>query len=316
VRNRRDRLDTHEFNGEQIIFTSNKPRVNNPRTGKAATARALGETSPAENTSSESLAQWLVKNPQFARAQVNRIWSYLMGRGLVDPIDDFRVTNPASHPELLEQLTTDFIKHGFDLRYLVRLITASRAYQLSSDPNDSNREDTINYSRVIPRRVAAEQLIDAQHQVLGVAQEFSGYPAGMRACQIPGVIAARGGRRQQQLSADDQMLRVFGKPQRLLTCECERSNETSMSQAFQLIGGPAMHELLTKSDNRLQTLVDSKRTTKEMVAELYWAALSRPPSNAELTSAVHHIEQSKSQRSGLEDVAWALLNAKEFILRR
>ena len=311
--NRRDGLDSHEFNGEQIIFASSKSRVKDPRTGKPANPRLLGHTPSDAKT--ESLPDWIVQNPQFARAQVNRVWSYLMGRGLVDPIDDFRVTNPPSHPELLDALTEDFKKSGFDLRHLIKVITSSRAYQLSCEPNDGNRDDAVNYSHVIPRRLSAEQLVDAQHQVLGVAPEFSGYPAGMRASQLPGVIATRR-RKQQQLSADDQMLKVFGKPERLLTCECERSNETSMSQAFQLIGGPAIHELLTRSDNRLQQLIESGRPRSEWVTELYWAALGRPAAETELARAVEHLQGSGNARAGLEDIAWALLNAKEFILRR
>jgi hypothetical protein len=315
---RRDNLDTHEFNGEQIIFASTKARVTNPRTGKTAGPRWLGEPGKVENNSNRALADWLVQNPQFARAQVNRIWSYLMGRGLVDPVDDFRVTNPPSHPELLDELTADFVKHRFDVRHLIRVIANSRAYQLSPEPNDTNRDDEINYARAIPRRLSAEQLLDAQHQVLGVAPEFGGYPPGMRASQLPGVIAVRGGRRRQQqpLSMDDQMLKVFGKPERLLTCECERSNETTMNQAFQLIGGPAMHDLLARSDNALGKLIDSGRPNSELITDLYWSALSRPPSESELNKAERHIDKSKSHRLALEDIAWALLNAKEFIFRR
>ena len=310
--NRRDGLDTHEFNGEQIIFASHKPRVKDPRTGKAAPPRRLGEAT--DDDIERDLVPWLIKNPQFARAQANRVWSYLMGRGLVDPVDDFRLTNPPSHPELLEQLTEDFITSGFDLRHLIRLITGSRAYQLSAVPNETNQEDAINYSRVLPRRLSAEQLIDAQHQALGVLPEFSGYPAGMRAAQLPGVIAART-RRQRKLSMDDQMLAIFGKPQRLLTCECERSNETTMSQAFQLIGGPSMHGLLTGPNNRLQQLVNSGACGKDIVSELHWTILSRPPTGEEMKLAIEHLNAAGGRRPAVEDLAWALLNAKEFIFR-
>ena len=308
---RRDGLDTHEFNGEQIIHASHKANVRNPRTGKSAEARFLGE---AESAKDSSLAEWLANNPQFARAQVNRVWSYLMGRGLVDPIDDFRITNPPSHSELLEKLTEEFVAHGFNLRHLVRLIANSHAYQLSSVPNDSNREDVVNYSHVIPKRLAAEQLIDAQHQVLDVPTKFSGYPEGLRATQMPGVVAP-GRRRGPTLTPGDQMLRVFGKPQRILTCECERSNETSMSQAFQLIGSPAVNELLTRADNRIGRMLEAGKAREQIIEELYWAALNRAPAKTEIDAALQHLGDS-GERARLEDVAWALLNSKEFILRK
>lgn len=312
--NRRDKLDTHEFNGEQIIYASYRPTVTNPRTGKRAKAAYLGEN--GGDSHSDALAEWVAHNRQFARAQVNRVWSHLMGRGLVDPIDDFRLTNPASHPELLDRLTQDFVEHDFALRYLVRLIMSSRAYQLSSEPNDTNVDDNMNYSHVIPRRLSAEQLVDSQHEAAQAPTRFSGYPPGMKATQIPGVIVAPSGRRGGSLSADDQMLKVFGKPQRLLTCECERSNETTMSQAFQLIGGPSVDELLRQDGNRLSKLSGNGKPKREMIAELYWAALSRGPSDKELTAGLSHLATTKNVRPGLEDLAWALLNAKEFILRK
>ncbi len=202
--NRGDRLDTHEFIGEQIVYLAREGEVINPRTGKPASARFLGESTSltrssrpakpgpakpecaAEDEAFDALARWLTTQPQFARSQVNWVWFHLMGRGLVDPVDDFRPTNPPSHPALLEALATDFAAHKFDLRYLIRRIMTSRTYQLSAEPNDTNQDDDLNFSHALPRRLSAEQLFDAQHQVLGVPAKFAGYPAGLRATQLPG----------------------------------------------------------------------------------------------------------------------------------
>lgn len=315
---RRDNLDTHEFVGEQIVYMARTGEVTNARTARPAQPRFLG--GPARDLEDgqdrlEALAVWLTSptNERFARAQINRIWFHLMGRGLVDPMDDFRPTNPPSHAALLDALAGDFAAHGFDLRYAIRLIMNSRAYQLSSEPNETNGDDEINYSHVLPRRLTAEQLVDAQHQFLGVPAKFNGYPDGLRAGQLPGVAAVRP--RDRKASTADQFLKLFGKPMRLLTCECERSSETTMNQAFQLISGPAMNELLTDPDNRPAKLLASGKSDTEIVAELYWTALSRPPSAKESQKTVAHLERAKEKRQALEDLTWALLNAKEFVLR-
>jgi hypothetical protein len=325
---RRDSNDSHEFKGEQIVFIANTGDVKNPRTGKPANGRFLGE--PASGTGHESriagpdrsqdeleaLADWITspQNPFFARSQVNRIWFHLMGRGIVDPIDDFRPTNPASHPALLDALADDFVKRGFDLRHLIRLIMNSRTYQLSAQPNDTNRDDDLNFSRAYVRRLTAEQLLDCQSQVTGVPAKFNGYPPGMRAAQLPGALAER--KRDQKKTEVDFFLEVFGKPPRLLTCECERSAETTMGQAFQMISGPAINELLKEPDNRLARLLASGKSTGEAIDELYWTALTRSPTEAELIKASSLIEGAKDKRPALEDLTWALLNAKEFLLRK
>ena len=350
---RRDINDGHEFKGEQIVYVSSKGEVKNPRSGKSAHPRFLGETSPMTLTAEDStgeptpnaseggeripvrsnqvplpggarggsdeldaLADWVTSpgNPFFARAQVNRVWFHLMGRGIVDPIDDFRATNPPSHPALLDGLATDFVKHKYDLRYLIRLIMNSRVYQLSALPNDSNRDDDLNFSRAYVRRLTAEQLLDCQSAVTGVPVKFNGYPPGLRAAQLPGALPER--KRDQRLSEVDRFLESFGKPPRLLTCECERSGDTTMGQAFQMISGPAINDLLDASDNRLARLLSSGRSDHEIIEELYWTALTRPPTEKESKRASELLNQSKDKRRALEDLTWALLNAKEFVLRK
>jgi hypothetical protein len=237
-----------------------------------------------------------------------------MGRGLVDPVDDFRPTNPPSHPALLDALARDFVEHAFDLRYLLRLMMNSRTYQLSAEPTETNSEDEMNYSHAWPRRLSAEQMLDAQLQVLGVPAKFGGYPSGMRAVQLPVGSPVRRG--ELKAASAEQFLATFGKPARLLTCECERSTETTMGQAFQLISGPTLQRMLTESDNRLGQLLACGKSTTQIVQELYWSALSRSPQAEELASAVRHMDRATDRRQALEDLAWALLNAKEFVLRR
>jgi hypothetical protein len=316
---RRDGLDTHEFNGEQIVWASGKPEVKNPRTGTPAQARLLGssdEIEGGEATEMNRLAKWLTDpaNKLFAQAQVNRVWYHLMGRGLVEPVDDFRPTNPASIPSLLGALAQDFVKHKYDLRHLIRAVMNSRAYQTSSEPNETNADDEANFARAIVRRLTAEQLLDAQNQVTGVPSRFNGYPEGIRAAQIPGARAVR--LRERKLSDGDMFLKVFGKPERLLTCECERSTDTSMGQAFQLISGPGIHDLLSDHDNRIGKLLKAGASAEKIVDELYWSALSRSPTVEEAGKCLGYVRQAKDQRRALEDLTWALMNSKEFVLRK
>jgi len=237
-----------------------------------------------------------------------------MGRGIVDPIDDFRATNPASHPALLDALAADLVKHQFDLRYLIRLVMNSRTYQLSATPDESNRDDDLDFSRAYVRRLTAEQLLDCQSEVVGVPVKFNGYPPGLRAAQLPGALSER--RRDQKMSEVDSFLETFGKPPRLLTCECERSGDTTMGQAFQMISGPAINELLDAPTNRLGRLLSSGKSDRDIVEELYWTALTRPPADKELNRVTALLEKSNDKRRALEDVTWALLNAKEFVLRK
>jgi hypothetical protein len=323
---RRDDNDGHEFVGEQIVYEAREGGVKDPRTGAPAKTRLLGESASSwddEQSRLDSLAAWMTSagNPLFARAQVNRIWFHLMGRGLVDPVDDFRATNPPSHPELLDALAADFVAKGYDVRHVIRLVMASRAYARSTEPNETNGDDEINCSRSLPRRLSAEQLLDAQHAAAGVPPEFNGYPAGTRAGQIAGVQAVRqrrgpGGGGGGGPMASDQFLMVFGKPPRLLSCDCERSNETTLGQAFHLISGPQVSRLVSHRENRITKLMATGKSDGQIIDELYWSALTRSPTGEELKTMTAHVAASNDRRKGFEDVLWALLNAKEFVLRK
>jgi hypothetical protein len=262
-----------------------------------------------------ALSRWLgdAQNERFVQTQVNRIWYHLLGRGIVDPIDDFRATNPPANAALLKALCDDFIAHRFDLRHLIRTIMNSRTYQLSAQTNDTNRDDIANFSHAAVRRLSAEQLLDSLSRVLDVPLEFAGYPAGMRAGELPGVQAVRTREMAPQLG--DRFLEAFGKPQRLQSCECERSDETTLNQTFQLVSGPLINELLTKPENRLARLAASRKGASEIVGELYWTALSRPPTREELAVTTAFLERADDRRKALEDIAWGLVNSHEFMLR-
>ena len=315
--NRRDNLDKNEFNGEQIVEMRSEGEVKNARTNADALPKFLGGDTPALSAKEDRLAplaEWLVspQNRQFARTQANFIFYHLLGRGLVEPIDDFRLTNPASHPQLLEGLADELIISRYDLAHLVRTIMNSRTYQLAAVPNETNANDETNFSRAIVRRLPAEMLLDAQCQVLGVWPKFAGYPEGTRAGQLHGV---QRGERRSSGGAGDRFLKTFGKPMRLLACECERSNETTLKQAFVLIGDEGLQDLLTSTDNRLGKLAAASLSDNQRVRELYWVALSRAPTDEELRAGEKLLASTADKLASLQDLAWALLNAKEFLFR-
>ena len=317
---RRDENDKHEFVGEQIVFTKVTGEHKNPRSGRKAQPRFLGEKTALDESNSDpmgSLAVWLTgkDHPLFARAQANRIWFHVMGRGLVEPIDDLRATNPASHPELMELLSRELITSNFDLRHVLRFIMNSRTYQLSSEPTQRGQEDLVNYSRTTPRRLGAEQLLDAEVQASGAALTFEGMPASTRAGQVPGTLIQP--KRGRKGGGDyDQFLQSFGKPQRQMPTECERSSEPSLGQAFQMMTGPVAQQLVANSENRLTQLLKSGCSQKQMIDDLYWSVVTRAPTVVESERLVAHLREAADVRSGLEDVLWSLLNAKEFVLRR
>jgi hypothetical protein len=317
--NRKDKFDKHEFDGEQIVFMQREGEVKNPRTGETLPPRFLGaatSTLPEAADRLEALAQWATgpENPFFARAQVNRIWYHLLGRGLVEPIDDFRLSNPPSNAPLLDALAADLVAHRFDFRHLVRTILNSRTYQLSEVPNETNADDETNFSHSLIRPLPAEALLDALSQVTEVPANFPGKPSGTRAGQLPGVHAPR--ERGRRPSESERFMKSFGKPERLLSCECERNNDTTLGQAFQLVTGELINGMLTEKNNRLGRLLAAGRSTREILEECYCAALCRLPAEQELAKLTSYVEKASDRRAALEDVLWGLLNAKEFLLRR
>jgi Protein of unknown function (DUF1549)/Protein of unknown function (DUF1553) len=314
--NRRDKFDLHEFDGDQLVYLTRDGGLKHPRTQEMLTPRLLGSERPSSNADPlQSLSDWVADpaNPFFAKAQANRIGFHLMGRGLVEPIDDFRGSNPAVNGPLLDELATRLRDSRFDLRTLVRLIMTSRTYQLSSHPAGTNGEDEVHFSKALVQPLEAEQLLDAVAQVIGSKPKFDGYPAGTRA----GQVAALGQeRRSRKGSQAERFLKAFGKPERLLTCECERSEDMGLVQAFQLLTGDMVQEMLTDSDNRIGKFMKSGQPDPEVVEELYLAAFSRRPTTAEMAKLTGFLGKAKDRRAALEDMTWGLVNAKEFLLRR
>jgi Protein of unknown function (DUF1549)/Protein of unknown function (DUF1553) len=304
---RKDSFDSHEINGDEIVYLAGAPGVTHPRTGSPAAPKpphgpmpTLGDTRDAR----PALADWLTReNRQFARNLANRVWFHLNGRGVVDPVDDFRESNPPSNPALLDALTDAFIAGGYRLKPLVELVMTSETYQLAPEPTPSNADDAANFARATVRLLPAEVLLDALGQALGKPRRFDDAPRGLRATQLPG--AKMGG----------SFLKAFGKPDRLLTCECERSESTTLSQAFQLINGDSVRNMLDADDNRVGKLLDAKASEDAILDELTLAALARFPSATEKTTLLAHVHKATDPRKAWEDVAWALVTSKEFLLR-
>ena len=310
----KDKNDKNEFKGDQTVLIKAKASVTNARTGEPASPRFLGGEAPKlskERDELLALADWLPHTPMFARMQVNRVWAHLLGRGLVDPVDDFRASNPASHPELLEALSKDFAQNGYDLRRLIRTITSSRTYQLAAAPNATNREDETNNSRAIVQRLTAEQMLDSLSLVLATPLRIEGVPAGTRLTQIP-----EGRKHYKPLTSGvDRFAASFGKPPRLIASDCERSNDTAMPQVFQLISSPLIQQMLTQKGNVLDQLLGSGKSDAEVVDTLFWTALTRPPTAQELERCTALLATGDRRRAA-EDLAWALLNSKEFVFRQ
>jgi Protein of unknown function (DUF1553)/Protein of unknown function (DUF1549) len=314
---RKDKLDSHEFNGDQIVFLDPALVVKHPVTGAAMSPHYLGGGAKVDDKADPliSLADWVAdpKNPFFARAQANRIWAHLVGRGLVDPIDDFRQTNPPANEPLLASLAKDLAEHDFDLRRLVKTIVRSKTYQLSARPTATNADDETHGSHAVVRSLPAEALLDAIAQVTETPLAIAGLEKGKRAVQMASMPSFRRG---ESAEGAIRFLRVFGKPERLLSCECERSDATTLAQALTLLTGELVNKSLTQSDNRIGRLLGAGASKGEIVDELYLAALCRPPTREERTAFVSRIEAAADPRTACEDVLWAILNSKEFLLRR
>ena len=277
--------------------------------GPALPGRGSLELSPGDDPR-QLLADWVVdpENPYFARMIANRYWKHFFGRGLVDPEDDMRTTNPPTHPALLAALEEHVIKSTFDLKALIRLICNSETYQRSSIPNEHNGEDQQNYSRFYPRRLQAEVLADAINQLTNGSDSFRGQPAGARAVQLP----------DDQFAREFHFLAIFGRPNMASACECERSSSFSLAQAVQLVNSKETSAKLASPLSRVSLLLrDSGRSDQSRVEELYLRAYSRPAAPADLLIAKSHLDEASAdptaRRSSYEDLVWVLLNSREFI---
>jgi hypothetical protein len=270
--------------------------VEHPRTKQRVNPKLLDGPSIADEQDTdirEALAGWMAspKNPFFARAIVNRVWKQYMGRGLVEEVDDFRVTNPATHPALLDAMAEDLVAHDFDLRHLIRTILNSRAYQLSAEPLASNRGDTLNYSHFRIRRLMAEVMLDAMSQVTGAPEKFAGYPPGTRAAQVYG-------------GAGGYLLASFGRLNRDIICE--RESQPDMAQTMHMISGATIQRKIASMK------IDLARSDDALIDTLFLSALVRPPTARERTAVLAQLAQG-DRKAVYQDLVWSILNSKEFL---
>ena len=293
---------------DEMIFVKAGGEVTQPRTGRTMKVRLLlsGDVDvPADQDRRAVFADWLVgnSNPFFAKSLANRIWGHVVGKGIVDPVDDFRDSNPPSNPELLDYLASELISSNFSARHLIRTIMNSRVYQLSSQRNRYNADDETYFSHASTRMLTAEQLLDAICSVTGQPEEFPGMPGGTKAIDL--VDPPEG----------HKFLQVFGQPQRELPCECERSTDSNLSQALQLINGPTVHNKLRADAGNIHRWIKEGKSDGDIVNLLYSLALSRPATQQEIEIAAAHVKASEDRTRALEDVAWAVINSKEFLFQ-
>jgi hypothetical protein len=294
--------------GERVVFAAASGDLVQPLRGKPQVPAPLdGETIPLDQPGDrrEHLAEWLIspENPYFTRAIVNRIWANYFGVGLVESVDDLRVTNPASNEELLSAAAKFLAENKYDLRKLTRAILQSEAYQRTSQPLPGNEDETRFYSRYYPKRLMAEVLLDAFSQVTGAPTEFKGYPKGARAIQLP------------DSKVESYFLASFGRPEREKTCSCERTTEPSVTQVLHLFNGDTLNKKLAAKDNAIDKLVRAKAPPERIVEEAYLSALSRHPTAEEKSKFVAALAQApeNESRAAVEDVFWALISSKEFL---
>ncbi len=303
--------------GENIVFAKASGDVLHPRLGKPLPPTPLDAPGiPIDSPVDRRVvfAKWLTspQNAMFARTIVNRVWGNFMGRGIVDPVDDLRATNPASNEELLAALSKDFVEHGYDVQRLIRLIMNSSVYQLSSEANATNQSDNIYYSKFIVRRLPAEVLLDAMSRVTGAPTAFPGYPAGTRALQLP------------DTQVKSEFLTSFGRPPRLLCDAAERSSVPTVAQALHVINGDTLNKKLSAPEGTIALFLKLGLSDRRILEYMFLSAFSRYPTDQERQTLGAALEQARlssgteearreSHRQALEDMVWAMLTSKEFL---
>lgn len=293
------------FGGDTIVRVRSSGAIRHPRTGEVMQPTTLGGPSIETDAGDlrRPLAKWITSpdNPMLARNIVNRVWGYLMGVALVEPIDDLRATNPPSHPRLLDALSRDFIDNGYDLRRLMRTIMISRVFQLSSTATAENAADTRFYSHYVPKRLPAEVLLDAIDRACGTQERFAGVPPGTRAIELP------------DPNFSSYFLDTLGRPKRIVACECERSAKPNLAQVLQMVNGELVHRKLTDGQGRIAKLLERNVNDEDAFTELFLVALSRRPTDAEVDHCRTILTQAANRKEGLEDILWAIINGREFM---
>ena len=289
---------------ETIVFNSGGGEVNHPVGGRVMPPKFLGGEIPDVNGKDRRvvLAKWLAssQNPWFATSFANRVWAHFLGVGIVEQVDDFRVSNPPSNPELLDALGKHFTDTKYNLKALVRDICNSRTYQRTTQRNPSNAGDERNFAHALVRRIKAENLLDTISAVTDTKDKFEGLPVGARAVQI-----ADGTR-------STYFLKTFGRATRETPCSCEVKMEPTLSQALHLLNGGTVNDKI-KQGGLIPKLMATKKFPEERITELYIRTLTRKPTKDELAKLVPLLSQSKDQPQALEDIFWALLNSREFL---
>jgi hypothetical protein len=312
VKQRKDPLEPganpQAKDGAEYIYLDRSGEITQPRTGKTMAPKFMGGAVPTlapGKDRREALATWMTSdnNPFVPKSVVNRVWFHITGRGIVDPVDDFRDSNPSANDDLLNALAKDFTEHHWDVKHLIRTVMNSRTYQLSAQTNEFNKDDNKYFSHAVTKLHTAEQLFDALCFVTEVPEKFAGFPAGTRASQLP------------DGEVNHPFLKTFGQPARELACECERESDSNLAQALQLINGPAVNDRLRNPNNRVGKLLAKKMDDRSLLGELFLTTLSRAPSESEASAMMEHVERSMDKRKAWEDVHWALINSKEFLFR-
>ena len=295
------------FGGEQVVVVRDTGDVRHPRTNALMKPKALEATEMEHPLDRRMpLADWLTakENSYFARNVVNRYVAYLLGRGLVEPVDDLRSTNPPSNPELMDYLSKRFVESKFSLKELMREIMNSRLYQLDSQPTASNAADSVFYSPFGVKRLTAEPLIDALDRVTGVQTKYKNLPLGTRAIELP------------DAEYGDYFLATFGKPKRVSICECERPLDPSLAQALHTLNGDTLMAKIADKKGRIATLLTAKKSTDEIVEEIYLATLCRLPTSAEREQAQQFLKEHDNAEEVYQDLLWAIINSKQFLFVR
>ncbi len=287
--------------GEAILASKNLKTIH-PRTNQEIYAHPLAAEMPDKSPEGDRrklLADWMTApdNRWFAHNLTNRAWAHFMGRGLIEPVDDVRLTNPASNQELLEALAQHLIQAEFDFKTLIRLITASQTYQRSSRPNETNQRDEQNYSRFPFKQLEAEVLLDAVCQTTGVPEKFRGVPRGYRAIQL------------WDSQVSHYFLKLFGRPARTTACECERVAEPTVGQVLHVMNSPEIQQKLSHAGGRISKLVRNFSDNDYIVDELYLSFFSRYPSGEERKVAREYLSSAKDRHKAAEDLAWSMMNS-------
>jgi hypothetical protein len=294
---------------EMLIYLSHSGEVTQPRTGKQMKPWLPGQGDiepPPTGDRRQPFVDWLTAkdNSLFAKVEANRIWTFVMGRGIVDPPDDFRESNPPSNAVLLDALAKDFSEHGFDRRHLLRTILNSRTYQADFRPTAGSKDEVKYFSHYQPRLLSAEQLLDAICAVTDLPEKFTGLPDGTKATALPAPDLAK-----------HEFLKVFGQPERQTVCACERTGDSNLGMAIQFFNGPLIHGKLRDEKNRFRKLLTAGRPAEETIRELYLSAVCRQPTQKELDASLAHLAAKKDNITALEDIAWAILNTNEFLFQ-